>query len=351
MELLPAVIFAGVANAALLAAVTALTVGREPRAAWLSTGLALLAISVAAIFVTHETEGSVEAIATAVEVAATLASGPVVYHMVRSCLGLRLDPRRTLAHFAPAAVAVLAAPVIAMQRWEAPSAELICLHQACYTSAAAWTFLKRRRKGDRSAYGFRWPLSVLTTMGGIHSGQIARFTVAGPGDVNIVAMLGATAAFGLLVIALSADRISAKVAGSRYVKSSLNATRSAAIYDRVRAELEQGLFRRPDLSLAELAKAAGAAPHHVSQALSEAGSTTFTELLAKYRVGEARRLLALADNAKVAVEPIGMEAGFKSRSAFYAAFREATGLSPAEYRRRAVQIVSSPIGEDTERRA
>jgi AraC-like DNA-binding protein len=64
-----------------------------------------------------------------------------------------------------------------------------------------------------------------------------------------------------------------------------------------------------------------------------AGNTSFNELVGRLRVEEAQRLLLDPSNAGVAVEPLGMEAGFRSRSAFYAAFRGQTGLSPAEFRK------------------
>jgi AraC-like DNA-binding protein len=347
VELVPALILAGAINAALLSAVLAFAARREPAAAWLSADLAILAIAVTAIFVTHETEGADERVAVAVETVATLASGPALYHYIRAGLRLPVRARPTLMHFVPALLGLCAAPVIALGWSEPPTPLVLCLYQATYTLAAAVTFVLRRTPGDRSWHGLAWPLGSLAIMGAVHAGQVARLTgIAGAGDANIVPLLGALGALLMLVLVLAAQQTTARVAAARYAKSSLDRGRLETIFERLQAALEtDSLYLRPDLSLAQLTAAAAVSPHHGSQALSEVGMTTFAELLAHRRVAEARRLLALPENRTVAVEPIGMEAGFRSRSAFYAAFAAETGLTPAQYRR---TIVSSPIGTDTE---
>jgi AraC-like DNA-binding protein len=347
VELVPAVILAGAINAALLSAVTAFAARREPAAAWLSADLALLAIAVTAIFVTHETDGVDERIAVAVETVATLASGPALYHYIRSGLRLPVRARPTLLHFAPAILALAAAPVIALGWSEPPAPLALCLYQAGYTLAAAATFVRKRAPGDRSWHGRALPLGALAIMGAVHTGQLARFTgIAGSGDANIVPLLGALGALVMLVLVLSVQQTTARVTAARYAKSTLGRDRLETILGQLQAALEaDNFYRRPDLGFAQLTAAAGVSAHHASQALSEVGQTTFGELLARRRVAEAKRLLSLPENATVAVEPLGMEAGFRSRSAFYAAFSAETGLTPAQYRRR---TVSSPTGTDTE---
>lgn len=347
MELVPALILAGAINAALLSAMTAFAARREPAATWLSAALALLAIAVTAILVSHETEGEAERLAVAVETIAALASGPALYHYIRAGLGLPLRPRPTLLHFAPAALAVAASPAIALGWTEPPPPIVICLYQMTYTLVATATFVRRRAPGDRTWHGLYWPLAVLAVMGAVHAGQIARLTgAAGDGDANIVPLLGAIGALVLLTLGLAARQASVKAAAARYARSPVDRGRLETIFADLKAALEaDDLYRRPNLSLADLTQFSGVSTHLASQALSEVGQTTFAELLARRRVAEAKRLLSLDENRDVAVEPIGMEAGFRSRSAFYAAFGAETGVTPAQYRR---AIVSSPTGADTE---
>lgn len=346
MEIVPALIFAGAVNAALLSAVLAFTARREPASAWLSAALALLATAMTAIFITHEANGEAERIAAAFETLAGLASGPVLYHYIRAALGLPIKPRPTLLHFSPAVMALLAAPMIGAGWFEPPPPASICLYQAAYTLAATITFVRRRTAGDRSWHALFWPLAVLSTMGAVHAGQVARLTqTAGGGDANLVPLLGALGAFLMLVLTLLARQVSVKVA-ARYSRSSVDrATLERIFAALVRALDADNLYRRADLGLGDLTAAAGVPAHHASQALSEIGGLNFAELVARRRVQEAKRLLALPENRTVAVEPIGMEAGFRSRSAFYAAFGAETGVTPAEYRRKSM---SSPSGADTE---
>jgi AraC-like DNA-binding protein len=349
MDFAAALIFAGIANAALLSVTTAFAIRRQPKAAWLSAGFAVLAVAAAAIFITHETEGRIESIAVAIETVATLASGPITYHFVRAALALPVKVRPTLAHFAPAIIGLIASPLLALGTFEPPAPATLVFYQASYTVAALATFFRERKAGDRSAFGFWWPAGFLATMASIHAGQAMRFLSADPAFTNVVVVIAATSVFGLMLIALTVERAAQKAAGVRYAKSSLDAARAADVYAQLIAALErEKLHLRPGLSLADLAGAAGVAPHHASQALVDIGKTTFNELIARARVEEAKRLLQAPENAGVAVEPLGMEAGFKSRSAFYTAFRAAIGMTPAEFRRRQAETVSSPAGADTD---
>ncbi|GAB5535008.1 MAG: hypothetical protein Rubg2KO_12570 [Rubricoccaceae bacterium] len=92
----------------------------------------------------------------------------------------------------------------------------------------------------------------------------------------------------------------------------------------------EAVYKNPDLKLAGLAKAVGIKPHKLSQLLNDNMGLSFATLINTYRVEEAQRLMVSAP--LLTMEAIGYEAGFSSRSSFYAAFKKHTGLTPAAYR-------------------
>ena len=58
---------------------------------------------------------------------------------------------------------------------------------------------------------------------------------------------------------------------------------------------------------------------------------TFPEFMNYHRIEEAKRLLNEPDSLKYSIEVVAQKCGFKSRSAFYSAFKAQTGLTPLEY--------------------
>lgn len=54
------------------------------------------------------------------------------------------------------------------------------------------------------------------------------------------------------------------------------------------------------------------------------------KLVSQYRINEARRLMAEGDN-RIPVKLMFEQVGFKSRTAFYSAFKSITGLTPTEF--------------------
>jgi AraC-like DNA-binding protein len=120
---------------------------------------------------------------------------------------------------------------------------------------------------------------------------------------------------------------------ARYDRSTLDAARAGALLARVDTALTEGrLFVRQELTLGQLAEAAGCTPHQLSEALNRHGRTSFRDLLQRRRVEEAKALLLEADSERFTIEGIGVSAGFRSRSALYTAFRRLEGITPVEYR-------------------
>jgi AraC-like DNA-binding protein len=338
VSLFDPIIYAGLGNSALLVVASGWAARHDRRWAWLCALFALMLLTLTAIVVSHRTEGDIERAAVAVEQIGWFA-GPLFYHYVRASIGYVVTLRQAIAHFAlPAAVVAVGTALILLRGYE-PLPELNVFFQLCYTAAAIVLFARRPERGDRSLPAFWIPLVLLGAMVGIHSGQLLRFSPWGSTFADAVPL--AASLFVLLFVlgALLAARPSAKSRTAAYAKSSLEEERAAAIFEAARAAIGGGLYRRFDLSLGDVAQEIGVSVHHLSQAISAAGRTSFAELVARLRVEEAERLLLDSANRAVAVEPLGMEAGFRSRSAFYAAFRGRTGLSPADYRRRGL---SSP---------
>jgi steroid delta-isomerase-like uncharacterized protein len=114
---------------------------------------------------------------------------------------------------------------------------------------------------------------------------------------------------------------------------------SAAALREIRATLErliiaEGGFRDPDLSLAHLAQRMDISPTYLSQVINREFGMSFRDFVNRRRVEAAQQLLRDPASAGVPVIQIGLEAGFNSASAFYAAFQRFAGTTPLAYRKR-----------------
>jgi AraC-like DNA-binding protein len=99
---------------------------------------------------------------------------------------------------------------------------------------------------------------------------------------------------------------------------------------------DEELYRNPDLTLKVIAERIGETPHAISQAVNQQGGQSLNAYLAAWRVRHAQRELADPANHCFTIEAIGNRSGFASRSAFYRAFREHVGVTPAAYAKRRV---------------
>jgi AraC-like DNA-binding protein len=75
----------------------------------------------------------------------------------------------------------------------------------------------------------------------------------------------------------------------------------------------------------------GSTSHQVSQVLNDNLGKSFSAYLKPFRIRHAQQAILTDDH--LTLEAIGMEAGFGSKSAFYTAFKEVAGTTPAQYRK------------------
>jgi AraC-like DNA-binding protein len=93
---------------------------------------------------------------------------------------------------------------------------------------------------------------------------------------------------------------------------------------------EQKPYLKSSFSLPDLAQQLGVSVHALSQALNHGLGKSFFELVAGYRVEEAKRLLIEQPNIKV--EEIAEQVGYNSKSSFNTAFKKFTGSTPSAFR-------------------
>ena len=120
----------------------------------------------------------------------------------------------------------------------------------------------------------------------------------------------------------------------KYQRSSLTEERSVQIHRNLILKMEvEKLFKKYDISLPWLAKTMNVATHHLSHVINDQFGTNYFSLISKYRIEEAKGLLAETDPAEMNITEIAYEVGFNSISAFNAAFRKFTGTSPMAFRK------------------
>ncbi|CAL2101608.1 AraC family transcriptional regulator [Tenacibaculum sp. 190130A14a] len=94
---------------------------------------------------------------------------------------------------------------------------------------------------------------------------------------------------------------------------------------------EEEVYKKSDVKLSMISKKIGVSSHKLSQFLNDNLGKSFATFLNEYRIEEAKRLLKENDN--ITLESIGFEAGFSSKSNFYATFKKLVGQTPAQYQK------------------
>ncbi len=118
----------------------------------------------------------------------------------------------------------------------------------------------------------------------------------------------------------------------KYQKSSLSDEMKKEILKKIKDEMGNKKYYLNNLaSLSRLAKQINETSHHVSQVINEMLEMNFFELLAKYRIDEAKEILR-DKNRNLTIEEIAEQVGYNSKSAFNNAFKKLCKQTPSEFR-------------------
>jgi len=119
----------------------------------------------------------------------------------------------------------------------------------------------------------------------------------------------------------------------KYKKSSLEEDNKDEILNAIIHLMKEDKFYLSNTaSLSGLAKSINQSSHHVSQVINEKLNQSFFEMLANYRVEEAKSILKSEWGKKITIEEVAEQVGYNSKSAFNLAFKKMTSQTPSEYR-------------------
>jgi YesN/AraC family two-component response regulator len=121
----------------------------------------------------------------------------------------------------------------------------------------------------------------------------------------------------------------------KYAASQLEESQKEEFLERLTSYFEQEQpFLQQDLTLRQVGEQVRIPYRYVSQVINEKLDSHFVDFVNSYRIEAAKTLLADPDSAHLSIDGIASDAGFKSRSTFYAAFKKATGQTPGAYRKK-----------------
>ena len=93
--------------------------------------------------------------------------------------------------------------------------------------------------------------------------------------------------------------------------------------------IEDKPFKNSNIKLNDIAIKLDISKHLLSQLLNDNLGKSFSKFINEYRVDEAKKLIK--NNKKFTLEAIGFDAGFSSKSTFYATFKKIVGVTPSQF--------------------
>jgi AraC-like DNA-binding protein len=236
------------------------------------------------------------------------------------------------------------------QRWTYVRSTTLIIQFIIYMSLMAWmlaAYSRRLKRGaspaDKSVlFHVRFILATLTAIWVMGSLKFVLTIVYPAYDTATVDLL-VPASLSLFVYAMGyiglrkpevvTGKDSAPPA-KKYEKSTLTLERGDAYLKRLLDLMEK---ERPytdgDLTLQKLAKALAMPANHLSQIINEQLNQNFFDFVNYHRIEEAKRMLVDPARKHYSILAISEEVGFNSKSAFNAAFKKHTDMTPSEFRK------------------
>ena len=125
------------------------------------------------------------------------------------------------------------------------------------------------------------------------------------------------------------------VDGGRYSGSSLNKDSQQELFGRLERIMQNDhLYKISLFTREKMAELLGTNRTYLSQTINEQTGLTFTHYMNKYRIEEARRILADPQD-DTPIKAIAADLGFSSVTTFYTLFKAVVQMSPDQYRKHA----------------
>jgi AraC-like DNA-binding protein len=293
-------------------------------AGWMAT----LALSAWAMVLLITPDGRLTPFGLLFSAPLTMLAGPLLLGYVTYAVrGVRLH----WAWFLPFAIHLVATLALGMDLYRNFGMMRVILLEFVFTLIAWIVFLR----GAKPPLGQPAVIGVLAAVTALHLGQAAgildvlgiiEYRPIRQAPLIIVCLW----LLGVLVMGFLESPLLRQLAPAMAATAS-DADR--ALFARMeRLMREDEPWRETDFDVGALARRLGTYPNAVSRALSRAGNAAFYEYVNAYRLREAERLLSDPKEARIKIEALGRQAGFRARSTFFKLFRERTGQTPSEYR-------------------
>ena len=132
----------------------------------------------------------------------------------------------------------------------------------------------------------------------------------------------------------------AEDAEKKYVNSPLTDEKKHVLFQNLEhCMTDQGIYRDKLLTKEKVTDLLGTNRTYLSQVINEQTGQTFTQYVNRYRLDEAIRLLG-DPQADITLKGIASDVGFSSMTTFYKVFQTNVGMSPKEYREKALHLSS-----------
>ena len=101
--------------------------------------------------------------------------------------------------------------------------------------------------------------------------------------------------------------------------------------------MNEGIYLNSGLTIGELANRMNMPEHRLRRLINKGlGYRNFAAFINDHRIEEARRRLSEPETAREQITSLAFDLGYSSLAPFNRAFRERMGMSPSQYREKAL---------------